>query len=119
MAYKIYVSGDKVVDKKMKQKIENQIASQFKTVESETIGGNEQHDVVNHPRHYTQGKIEVVDFILDQKLSFLEGNVVKYVCRYKLKNGIEDLKKANWYLGKLIKTLEPSKNNSLDSASAV
>ena len=55
-----------------------------------------------NPAHYKQGKIEVIDFILDQKLDYLESNIVKYICRYKLKNGIEDLEKAEWYLKKLI-----------------
>lgn len=55
-----------------------------------------------NPSHYKQGNIEVIDFILDQKSSYLEGNVIKYISRYKTKNGLEDLKKANWYLNKLI-----------------
>jgi len=55
-----------------------------------------------NPNHYKQGKIEVIDFILDQKLGYLESNILKYICRYKLKNGLEDLKKAQWYLNKLI-----------------
>tara|TARA_R100001015_G_C4512121_1_gene83499 strand:+ start:251 stop:451 length:201 start_codon:yes stop_codon:yes gene_type:complete len=55
-----------------------------------------------NPKHYKQGSIEVIDFILDQKMNYLEGNIIKYVSRYKLKNGIEDLKKALWYLNKLI-----------------
>jgi len=38
-------------------------------------------DIVNHPPHYTSGKIEVIDFIDDQKLGFYEGQVVKYVAR--------------------------------------
>lgn len=63
-------------------------------------------DVVNHPKHYTQGKIEVIDFILDQKMGFLQGSVTKYICRYKYKNGVEDLKKARWFLDKLIEQEE-------------
>lgn len=59
-------------------------------------------DLVNSPRHYTQGTIEVIDFILDQRMSYMQGNVVKYVSRYKHKNGLEDLKKAEWYIKKLI-----------------
>jgi len=64
-------------------------------------------DAVNSPTHYTSGKIEVIDYITD-KLSkeefegFCIGNVVKYVSRYKHKNGLEDLKKAKWYLEKAI-----------------
>lgn len=59
-------------------------------------------DVINKPTHYNQGNIEVSDFIIDQNMNFLEGNIIKYVSRYKTKNGIEDLKKAQWYLNKLI-----------------
>ena len=54
------------------------------------------------PSHYKQGFIEVIDFILDQSMDYLEGNVVKYVSRYKYKNGLEDLQKAKWYIEKLI-----------------
>lgn len=58
-------------------------------------------DAIN-PNHYKQGNIEVIDFILDQKMDYLEGNVIKYVSRYKFKNGLEDLKKARWYLDRII-----------------
>lgn len=67
----------------------------------------EKVDMVNQPPHYNQGKIEVSDFIIDQKMGFLEGNVVKYVSRYRFKNGVEDLRKAAWYLNKLIAELDP------------
>lgn len=64
-------------------------------------------DPVNHPSHYNAGKIEVIDFLLDQKMGFLEGNVVKYLCRAPHKgNTLQDLKKAQWYLNKLIETLQ-------------
>lgn len=55
------------------------------------------------PQHYQKGKIQVWDFIIDQGLDFLEGNIIKYVCRYKNKNGLQDLYKARTYLDKLIK----------------
>lgn len=65
-------------------------------------------DVVNHPNHYTDGKIEVIKFIEDKKLNFHRGNAVKYIARagkkYKDKE-IEDLKKAIWYLKREIKRL--------------
>lgn len=61
---------------------------------------------VVHPGHYNQGKIEVWDFIVDQGLGFLEGNVIKYLCRSGKKNGLEDLKKAEQYLKKLIEVKE-------------
>ena len=54
------------------------------------------------PDYYQKGNIEVTDFIIDQSMSFLEGNVVKYLARYKEKSGIEDLRKARWYIDKLI-----------------
>ena len=59
------------------------------------------NDKIN-PRYYRIGKIEVIDFIIDKKFDYTEGNVIKYVSRYKYKNGLEDLKKAKWYLEKLI-----------------
>lgn len=64
---------------------------------------------VNHPSHYNDGKIEVIDYIEDQKLNFHLGNVVKYVSRAGKKDTgktIEDLKKARWYLDRYITILE-------------
>ena len=63
-------------------------------------------DLVNKPPHYLTGKIEVLDFILDQGFGYLDGQVIKYVSRYRHKNGIEDLKKAQFYLNRLIKEYE-------------
>ena len=54
------------------------------------------------PSHYKQGDIEVIDFIQDQRMDFIEGNIIKYLCRYKFKDGIEDLQKAKHYLDMLI-----------------
>jgi hypothetical protein len=66
----------------------------------------EKEDVVNHPSHYTQGKIECIDYIIDKKLSYCLGNAVKYITRCELKNGgqkrIEDLEKAVFYVKKQI-----------------
>lgn len=84
------------------------------TVEVNTMfnnNQNKQEDNVNHPSHYTFGKIEVMDYIED-KLSDVEcegyfvGNIIKYVSRFRKKNGIEDLKKAQWYLNRLISNME-------------
>lgn len=62
------------------------------------------HDPVNHPSHYTQGNIEVIDFIEDQDFGYLDGQVIKYVSRYRHKgNPVEDLEKAAFYLARLIK----------------
>lgn len=63
-----------------------------------------EQDKIN-PSYYRK-KIQVTDFIIEYDMGFLEGNIVKYISRYKLKNGIEDLKKAKWYLNKLIKQKE-------------
>jgi len=59
-------------------------------------------DLIKEPPHYTQHKIEPIDFIIKNKLNFCQGNVVKYICRYKLKGGVEDLKKARQYIDFLI-----------------
>lgn len=56
---------------------------------------------VVHPKHYTKG-IECWDYTTSHDMGFLDGNVVKYVTRYKYKDGLQDLKKAKQYLEKLI-----------------
>jgi hypothetical protein len=69
-------------------------------------------DSVNHPSHYTSGKIEVIDFIEDQRLDFHLGNCVKYVSRAGKKDPekiIEDLEKARWYLTRKIEQLKKKK----------
>lgn len=67
-------------------------------------------DEINHPNHYTAGGIEVFDFIQSWGLDFAEGNVVKYVVRGPFKgNRLKDLKKARWYLNKLIERAEQDK----------
>lgn len=58
------------------------------------------------PNYYMKYKIIPLDFILANNIPFVEGNVIKYVCRWKDKNGVEDLKKAMSYLEKLIKKEE-------------
>ena len=62
-------------------------------------------DNVNHPAHYTDGNIEVIDFIEDKKLPYHLGNVVKYICRAGKKDPkteVEDLEKAAWYLNRYL-----------------
>ena len=67
------------------------------------VDGNIKHDAVNHPSHYTRGKIEVIDFIEDQQLPYHLGNVIKYIARAGYKGDkLEDLKKAQWYLDRYI-----------------
>ena len=60
------------------------------------------------PQHYQRGKIQVWDFVADQKLDFFKGNVVKYVCRAGTKSGeseLDDLMKAKVYVEKAIELL--------------
>lgn len=69
----------------------------------------ENEDVVNHPSHYTKGKIEVWDFIVDQDLNYLRGNAIKYICRAGSKDPsaeIQDIKKAIAYLNREIKRIQ-------------
>ena len=71
-------------------------------------------DNVNHPTHYTSGKIEVIDFIEDKELGFHLGNAVKYISRAGRKNPdkiVEDLQKAVWYINREISRLEGMKND--------
>ncbi len=67
-------------------------------------------DNVNHPKHYTKGKIEPIDFINANNLDYLEGNIVKYIARYKYKGGAEDLEKAEFYLRMLLQREKEKKN---------
>ena len=69
-------------------------------------------DAVNHPAHYTDGKIEVIDYIEDKKLGYHLGNAVKYISRAGKKNPekeIEDLEKAVWYIQRQIRKLKEQK----------
>jgi mRNA-degrading endonuclease toxin of MazEF toxin-antitoxin module len=65
-------------------------------------------DTVNHPSHYTDGTIEVIDYIEDKKLGYHLGNAVKYISRAGKKDPtkkVEDLRKAAWYINREIKRL--------------
>jgi hypothetical protein len=67
-------------------------------------------DNVNSPPHYNKSGIECIDAIraaTDNGFEYyLQGNILKYIWRYRYKNGTEDLKKAQWYLNKLIQEVE-------------
>lgn len=79
----------------------------------------QEHDAVNHPSHYTDGKIEVIDYIEDKGLDYHLGNAVKYISRAGKKDPakkVEDLKKAAWYIAREIERLtkaEEKKNDPL------
>ncbi len=64
-------------------------------------------EAVDHPGHYTFGGIECIDAIqssmsANQFAGYLKGNIMKYIWRYEAKGGVEDLRKARWYLDRLI-----------------
>ena len=64
---------------------------------------------VNHPSHYTDGKIEVINFIEDKNLNYHRGNAIKYICRAGKKDPakeVEDLMKAQWYITREIERLK-------------
>ena len=68
-------------------------------------------DNVNNPAHYGQGEIEAIDYISDflspeEYQGYLRGNIAKYLHRWPYKNGVEDLRKAAWYLDRLIDEAE-------------
>jgi hypothetical protein len=70
-----------------------------------------QFNPVDRPVHYGQGEIECIDYIEDfltkeEYIGYLRGNIAKYLHRWRYKNGVEDLKKAEWYGGRLIKYME-------------
>lgn len=81
----------------------------------EFMSDADKFDEVNNPKHYTDGKIEVIDFIEDKNLGFCLGNVVKYIARAGKKHSaglsdrekeIQDLEKAKWYLERRIHELK-------------
>jgi len=79
---------------------------------------NTNKDNVNHPSHYTQGDIECIDAIKAATVdktgieAACVANCIKYLWRYKDKNGVEDVRKAKWYIDRLIKELTSERTNS-------
>lgn len=105
------IDGDIIAYRLHDQSINNRANDD--TVEqdlNECIG--QDFDVVNHPSHYTKGRIECIDAIDSATVgkSGIEAvcvaNIIKYLFRYEEKNGLEDVKKAKWYINKLISELE-------------
>lgn len=87
----------------------------LKTVDGELT--KQLKDAVNNPQHYNHRGIECISAIEasmapSQFQGYLKGNIIKYLWRYEYKNGLEDLKKAQWYLNKLIEKT-PEKLNDL------
>lgn len=73
---------------------------------------NVKPDMVRHPQHYNQGKVECIEAMAAATVNkrgieaICVSNVIKYLFRYETKNGLEDVKKAQFYLNRLIKELE-------------
>ena len=89
--------------------VEKLVAMAMRTIDKE-------HDAVNHPSHYTRGKIEVADFIEDQGLNENAwlAMAIKYICRAGYKDPYkytEDLRKAVWYLNREIARVEKDKED--------
>ena len=75
----------------------------------------DKHDMVNHPKHYNQGKYETYDVIVDtlgkhEAISYCQGNILKYIMRMWNKDKpLQDAEKAEWYLKAMIKLLKETK----------
>jgi len=92
----------------------DKLAEEYKKVMDKTDKNenvHDVHDVVNKPKHYHQGGFDAI-YVIRQKFSletlrgFFIGNIIKYILRFEHKNGVEDLKKARFYLDKLIEIEE-------------
>lgn len=106
-----------------KAEVENQIGCKFTLTDNDDfmkvnepftrkVDMQEEQDVVNKPKHYTYGDIEVIDYIeqvtkdYKPELAFAIGNAIKYISRANHKNGKEDLDKARWYLNRAFEKWE-------------
>ena len=74
---------------------------------------------VNNPPHYNKGDIECIDAIEamlthEEYVGYLRGNSLKYRWRFRYKNGIQDLEKAEWYENRLMDILNTEENNETD-----
>ena len=92
------------------------ILNKYKGNPVKLVSKKETKDNVNHPSHYTQGSIECIDAI-KEATKFLRGieatdtgNIIKYMWRWNNKNGLEDLRKARWYLNHLISQVEENQS---------
>ena len=98
----------------MKKLLEKDVGLATSKLKALAMGGDpsieETKDLVNHPSHYNKG-IETNEYIKSWDMSYAQGNVIKYVSRYNLKNTdpklqLQDLEKAQWYLNDLVKDLK-------------
>lgn len=105
----VEATDEQIDSKEALQKVLDEVREQLLKTKGKLIHMKEVEDVVNHPSHYTDGNIEVMDFIEDKQLNFARGNVIKYVSRAGKKDPnkeLEDLKKSMWYLNREIERLE-------------
>lgn len=76
--------------------------------------------LVNHPNHYLSNGLEVIDILkaFTEDLTGIEaictGNILKYICRWNKKNGLQDLEKAQWYLSYLINLIKEKKDEKME-----
>ena len=96
----ITYEGDNVQYKGQPDGYHESVRGSSPSPKSTQVGGN----------HYSKMKIQPIDFITANGIGYIEGNIIKYVCRYKSKNGVEDLKKAQHYLQMLIDQEERDQN---------
>ena len=78
-------------------------------------GIKEDADMVNHPPHYNKYGVECIEAIKAATGEgfeyYLQGNILKYLWRYRYKNGVEDLKKANWYLELMMEVVDKKESD--------
>ena len=94
------------------KRIYNQIGNEYRKMKQaqEQSDHKQTMDMVNHPPHYNKAGIETIQAIKAMTNEgfeyYLQGNIMKYLWRYRYKNGVEDLYKAQWYLNELIDVVE-------------
>lgn len=96
--------------------VENKLPIRIPVIPELKLSKADKKDNVSHPDHYTTGKYECIDYIEDKLTAeefrgYIKGNVIKYLTREKLKNGDEDIQKAQFYLNRLCDKLKGGKDN--------
>jgi hypothetical protein len=101
-----WVQGEQYREARIRRK-----GSQNGTTANTPKDHNKQYNNIHSPEHYNQGQIECIDSIeamlsVEEYIGYLRGNSMKYRWRFRYKNGFEDLSKAQWYEGRLVKFME-------------
>ena len=100
----------------MRMKMNELQPDEDKLMEEYYTKANKKEDMVNSPPHYNKAGIECINAIQaatgDGYEYYLQGNIMKYLWRYRYKNGVEDLKKAQWYLNELVEEVGGGENES-------